>query len=63
MRCLRRLAGALNASAREAPRFQNQAIALDLHPLAPVYYEASNTYLRQVIRWRVDAGRGAFALA
>lgn len=41
------VAAALNAFAREAPRLQTQAIALDLHPLAPVYYEASNTYLRQ----------------
>lgn len=40
------VAAALNAFAREAPKLQDQAIALDLHPLAPVYYEASNTYLR-----------------
>ncbi len=40
------IAAALNAFAREVPRLQDQAIALDLHPLAPVYYEASNTYLR-----------------
>ncbi len=37
---------ALNAFAREAPKLQEQAIALDLHPLAAVYYEASNTNLR-----------------
>ena len=41
------VAAALKAFAREVPRLQAQAIALDLHPLAPVYYEASNTYLRQ----------------
>ena len=40
------VAAALNAFAREVPRLQTQAIALDLHPLAPVYYEASNTNLR-----------------
>ena len=40
------IAAALNAFAREAPKLQDQAIALDLHPLAGVYYEASNTYLR-----------------
>ena len=41
------VAAALSGFAREVPRLQDQAIALDLHPLAPVYYEASNTYLRQ----------------
>ncbi len=41
------VAAALNGFAREVPRLQFQAIALDLDPLAPVYYEASNTYLRQ----------------
>ena len=40
------VAAALKAFAREVPRLQTQAIALDLHPLAPVYYEASNTFLR-----------------
>ncbi len=40
------IAAALNAFAREAPKLQDQAIALDLHPLAEVYYAASNTYLR-----------------
>jgi len=40
------IAAALNAFAREVPKLQDQAIALDLHPLASVYYEASNTYLR-----------------
>lgn len=40
------IAAALNAFAREAPKLQDQAIALDLHPLAEVYYESSNTYLR-----------------
>lgn len=38
--------GALQAFARETLRLQDQAIALDLHPLAPVYYEASNRNLR-----------------
>lgn len=37
---------ALSSFTREAPRLQTQAIALDLHPLAGVYYEASNMYLR-----------------
>lgn len=41
------VAAALNSFAREVPKLQDQAIALDLHPLAPVYYEASNTFLRQ----------------
>ena len=41
------VAAALNGFAREAPNLQDQAIALDLNSLAPVYYEASNTYLRQ----------------
>ena len=40
------VAAALNAFAREVPKLQDQAIALDLHPLAPVYYAASNEYLR-----------------
>ena len=37
---------ALNQFAVEATYLQFQAIALDLHPLAPVYHEASNTNLR-----------------
>ena len=40
------IAAALNAFAREALKLQDQAIALLLHPLAEVYYEASNMYLR-----------------
>lgn len=40
------IAAALNAFAREVPKLQAQAVALDLHPLAGVYYEASNKYLR-----------------
>ena len=40
------ISAALNAFAREAPKLQGQAIALDLHPLAPVYYAASNELLR-----------------
>ena len=40
------IAAALNAFASEVPKLQDQAIALDLHPLASVYYDASNTYLR-----------------
>ena len=40
------IASALNAFAREALKLQDQAIALLLHPLAEVYYEASNMYLR-----------------
>lgn len=40
------IAAALNGFAREVPKLQDQAVALDLHPLAPVYYEASNTNLR-----------------
>lgn len=39
-------AAALKAFAREVPKLQDQAIALDLHPLAPVYYAASNEFLR-----------------
>ena len=42
------VSAALKAFAREVPRLQRQALALDLHPLAPVYYDASNTNLRQV---------------
>ena len=38
---------ALNAFARDVPNLQDQAIRLDLHPLASEYYAASNTYLRQ----------------
>ncbi len=37
---------AMNAFAREAPKLQDQAIALDQHPLAAVYYAASNELLR-----------------
>lgn len=40
------IAAALNGFAREAAKLQDQAIALDLHPLASAYYEASNTNLR-----------------
>lgn len=40
------VAVALNAFAREAPKLQDQAIALDLHPLASVYYQESNNNLR-----------------
>ncbi len=40
------VAVALNAFAREVPKLQDQAIALDLHPQAPVYYAASNELLR-----------------
>ena len=40
------VAVALNAFGREVPKLQDQAIALDLHPLAPVYYDASNELLR-----------------
>ena len=40
------IAAALHGFAREALTLQDQAIALDLHPLAPVYYEASNVLLR-----------------
>ncbi len=41
------VSAALNAFAREAPDMQLQALALGLDPLAPVYYEASNAFLRQ----------------
>ncbi len=37
---------AMNAFAREVPKLQDQAVALDQHPLAAVYYEASNRNLR-----------------
>ncbi len=40
------VAAALNAFAREATKLQDQGIALDSHPLAPVYYQASNANLR-----------------
>ena len=40
------IAAALSRFTREVPRLQTQAIALDLHPLAPVYYESSNMFLR-----------------
>ena len=40
------IAAALNAFAREAPKLQDQAIALLLHPMAPVYFEVSNELLR-----------------
>ena len=53
------VAAALNGFARETPNLQAQAITLDLHPLAPDYYEASNTFLRAILRRRADAGRGA----
>ena len=41
------VSAALSSFAREVPRLQFQGIALDLHPLTPVYYEASNIYLRR----------------
>ncbi len=37
---------AMNAFAREVPKLQDQAVALDQHPLAAVYYEAANRNLR-----------------
>ncbi|MCY4063498.1 MAG: ABC transporter substrate-binding protein [Chloroflexi bacterium] len=40
------IAAALNSFAREVPKLQDQAIALDLHPQAPDYYAASNELLR-----------------
>jgi len=40
------IAAALNAFVSEAAKLRDQAIALDLHPLASVYYEASNRNLR-----------------
>ncbi len=40
------ISAAMNAFAREVPKLQDQAIALDQHPLAAVYYEASNRNLR-----------------
>ena len=40
------IAAALNAFVSEVAKLRDQAIALDLHPLAPVYYEASNRNLR-----------------
>lgn len=40
------VSAALNGFARQVPKLQDQAITLDLHPLAPVFYEASNANLR-----------------
>jgi alpha-1,4-digalacturonate transport system substrate-binding protein len=41
------VAGALNQFALEAVKLQDQAIRLNLHPLAFAYYDASNTRLAQ----------------
>lgn len=38
---------ALTAFANEVPKFQDQAVALNPHPLAFAYYDASNTRLAQ----------------
>ena len=40
------VSASLNAFAREVPKLQDQAIALDLHPQAAEYYAASNELLR-----------------
>jgi alpha-1,4-digalacturonate transport system substrate-binding protein len=40
-------AAALTAFANEVPKFQNQAVAINPHPLAFAYYDASNTRLAQ----------------
>ena len=41
------VAAALNGFASEVPKLQNQAVALNPHPLAFAYYDASNTRLAQ----------------
>jgi len=41
------IAAALTAFANEVPKFQDQAVALNPHPLAFAYYDASNTRLAQ----------------
>lgn len=41
------VAAALNAFASEVPKFQDQAVALNPHPLAFAYYDSSNTRLAQ----------------
>ncbi len=41
------VAAALNGFAAEVPKLQNQAVALNPHPLAFAYYDASNTRLAQ----------------
>lgn len=41
------VAAALTAFANEVPKFQDQAVALNPHPLAFAYYDASNTRLAQ----------------
>lgn len=41
------VAAALTGFANEVPKFQDQAVALNPHPLAFAYYDASNTRLAQ----------------
>lgn len=41
------VANALNGFGREVPKLQDQAVALNPHPLAFAYYDASNTRLAQ----------------
>jgi len=41
------VAAALTAFANEVPKFQNQALAINPHPLAFAYYDSSNTRLAQ----------------
>ena len=41
------VADALTAFANEVPKFQDQAVAINPHPLAFAYYDASNTRLAQ----------------
>ncbi len=48
------VAAALNAFAREALNLQDQAGLLHMHPLAGVYYSASNEYLRAYFAGDVD---------
>ena len=48
------VAAALNAFAREALNLQDQAGGLHMHPLANVYYAASNEYLRAWFAGDVD---------
>ena len=48
------VAAALNAFVREGRNLQDQAGALHMHPQAPVYYAASNEFLRKYFAGDVD---------
>lgn len=52
------VANALNGFAAEVPKLQDQAVALNPHPLAFAYYDASNTRLAQYFAGELTLDEG-----